>query len=145
MKLEQLAEVIRGITTTKGELAPAAGNPYRIVQIRHIRDGVVASPKDLKAVYLSKERRPQRFGIQAGDILVAMLGENPKVALVNTSPRACLADKSIAIVRPQSAAAGKRIAKHLASEAGQNELRSIQSGVTIPHMKLADLKAVEIP
>lgn len=145
MKLEELAAVTRGIGVLKKHLDPSAGDPYRLVQIRHIQEGTIAALKGLKPVYLSSDREPQRFIIKAGDILVAMTGAKPKVAVIEKAPRRCLADSHIGIIRPKSVAAGKRIAKHLKSVAGQDVLRSLQSGVTIPHIKGTDLKAVEVP
>ena len=144
MKLDELAQVTRGITTTNKNLVPSEGSAYRVVQVRHLQGGVILPAKALKLAYVSAAANPRRFAVKAGDILVAMLGATPKVVAVKTTPSKYLADKALAIVRPSSVRARGRILKYLTSDAGQSELRSRRMGVTIPHMATAALKAIEI-
>ena len=145
MRLDALATVTLGIRTGKENLEPSGGEAYRVVQTRHLQNGSMAPSKELKQVYLGEGQEPARFAVKKGDILVAMLGADPKVVLVDGSPRRILADKDLATVRPASPVNGKKVFDFLASKDGQALLRSLRSGVTIPHMKLGDLKAVEVP
>lgn len=91
MKLEQLAEVTAGITTKPGDVEPGAGTMHRVVQVRNIQVGAIMTAKDLKTVCLGKERRAERYVIDDGDILVAILGANPKMAAVAAHPKKLLA------------------------------------------------------
>jgi hypothetical protein len=144
MRLEQLAEVTRGFRSTKANLLPSTGRAYRVVQVGHMQDGEVLPTKELKTVYVDASRKPGRFALRAGDILLAMLGSNPKVAAVGAVPKTVLADKDVAIIRPSNSRARQKILKYLRSDEGQKVLRSLRSGVTIPHMTTAALNAIEI-
>lgn len=144
MKLEQLADVMAGITTTPGDTKEGAGVAHRVVQVRNIQEGAIGPAKELKTVYLSRERA-ERYVIQDGDILVAIVGANPKIVPVATPPKKYLADKGLGLVRPKTSAGRKRILKYLTSESGQERLRSLRGGITVPHMKLSDLMALDIP
>ena len=86
MKLDELAQVTRGITTTGKNLVPSEGSAYRVVQVRHLQDGVILPAKALKTAYVGAAAKPGRFAVKAGDILVAMLGATPKVVAVKTPP-----------------------------------------------------------
>src|SRR4051794_19147773 len=102
MKLEELADITSGIPTTKDDLSATAGERYRLVKIKHLLGGVLAPSKDLEAIYLTPPREPSKFALKAGDIIVAMLGANPQLVHITTTPRRCVADRNLAIVRPRS-------------------------------------------
>ncbi len=144
MQLEKIATVNRGIGTTKRDLDPAAGKLFRIIQVRHMVDGKIVPPKELKTVYLSPERDVSRWVVKAGDILVAMVGAKPKVVVVDKTQRSCLADKGVGIVRASSVENRIRIEKYLTSKGGLEKLASLPSGVTVPNMKISDLKVLKV-
>ena len=140
--LKDLATIRAGAFFAKGSAEGDA--KVSIIRNKNIREGGIASVASLEVVHLS-ERNASRSAVSTGDILVALKGVNPLVALVPASHAGCVVANVFAILTPTDAAAGKRLSDYLASEAGQDALRGIQRGVAIPAITIVDLAALVVP
>ena len=142
--LKDLAVTRRGVHLGKTQVDPANGEPHRAVKIKNIQSGTLAGPEDLDLAHLVAAKS-LRHVLSDGDILVAVTGANPKVALVPKSHSGCVANQGLAVVSPVSGEARARLVDYLSSEAGQEALRGLQTGVVIPSIKTADLGGLLIP
>lgn len=145
MKLEELADVLEGITTTKANLSAASGDAYRVIQQHDLSDGRIAPRSKLKAIYVDARQAPDAFIVKRGDILVALAGTSPYVAAVTVGLEWCLAGVHVAIIRAPSNTARRRILDFLSSATGQERLRAMWCGTILLHLAIQDLRQLEVP
>ena len=142
--IQDLASIRRGRHLGQKEANPSNGNLTTAIKIKSIADGNIAPADQLDRAHLPSQDLP-RHGLRAGDVLVALTGANPKIALVDGTHVGSVANQGLAVLTPADVAAGKRLHEYLSSEEGQAALRGLQTGTTIPSISVAKLRTVVVP
>lgn len=142
--IEDLAALRRGRSVGQREADPSNGVSARAIKIKNIAGGFIAPPQELDAAYLPAGQLSSH-ALTDGDILVAVTGKNPKVAVVAAQHSGCVANQGLAVVTPKDSDAAQRLLDYLTSDKGQEDLRGLQTGVTIPSISVADLRTLAVP
>ena len=142
--IEDVASLRRGRHLGQKEADPSNGEPTGAVKIKNIAAGTIAEAAALDRAHLPPDQLG-RHALAAGDILIAVTGSNPKVAVVTALHSGCVANQGLAVLSPRDSEAGRRLLTYLASDQGQDDLRGLQTGVTIPSISVANLRTLVLP
>lgn len=139
--LEELAEMRIGYQS-RGRVEPDMGSPYRIIQLRDVKETV-----DWETVIPFKpERKPKRYLVGDGDVLVSFRGgAHIGVALAEV-PENTVASSNFYILRiRRKDVLPEYLGWYLNQSVAQVFLRTRSRGTNIPLLTKADIAELEVP
>lgn len=143
--LSELVGVLCGRSLGKRDREPSdSGTPVTTVKVRDIAGGRVAAVGELGVSFVDPTRMP-KVRLEVGDILLAAAGEEPRVAGVTEEHAGVAPSLHVAVLRPKSEDAGRRVLDFLASGSGQALPRSFQAGKVASTISTKALRELAIP
>lgn len=141
-------------------LTPGAANsvysPDSINGLREVKllkginlnnDGSINN-RDMEIVALSDAKNPDRYILQAGDVVIMTRGSSIRACFVDQqiAKETIMASANFVIIRPNTdKIKGEVITAYLNSSVGMQRLQALSKGAVISHVSKADLAKLEIP
>ena len=140
VKLKDVAEVFRGKSILKKDLAP--GKVW-VLNISDIEAGEI-DYSNLDTIG-EEERKVKRYELLEGDVVLSCRGTAIKAAVFAEQGKTIIASANFLVIRPRGELIGDYIRIFLESPVGQAIIQSFQRGTTVMNINHADLMEMELP
>ncbi len=140
VKLKDIAEVFRGKSILKKDIAP--GN-ISVLNISNIETGEI-DYHDMDTID-EDERKVKRYELASGDVVLSCRGTAIKSAVFEAQDQTVIASANLIVIRPKDKVKGEFIKIFFESPVGLALIKSFQRGTTIMNINYADIMEMEIP
>jgi len=125
-QIDELADVMPGISLTRYSKGGGATKTVRVIRSRDLDDDLLDPEQELEVLDIAAESPSDRFSVLPGDVLVTARGSRFQVALVPLSLEGALATSDLLIVRPRPRQLlGEVLLAYLRSQPGRAALQGV--------------------
>ncbi len=142
-KITKFARIFSGLPASSKDYTVSSRDGIPCIRVSDLVNGVI-STDNLK--FIVKERIHDSKLLEEGDVLVSLTGTIGKIAIVRKSDVGSVASSLVAVIRPNKKSVDSEYLAHLLmTERIQNLLRSFATGATIAHLRISDLRQIQLP
>ena len=143
--LGSVSKVFAGIGVSREDTAQRPGERLRVIGVRDLQDGGVASIGELDQVGFPDPGRAAGYAVQPDDVLLTGRGTLLKFGLVGPETTGAIASGNIIVVRPGEAALGGALYALLSSDVFRPKIEVLRRGATtLLSLSPKDLAKLEI-
>jgi type I restriction enzyme M protein len=128
MLLGDLANLQVGVNTHGNHLFGRGEVPVHLASYKHIQGNRITD--DLEPTTVPQTKDVERYQVQAGDVVLACRGAEPKVALVPDTDKTVVLTSMLIAIRPRDPVDGPLIYGYMRSTPGQARLKTMNQGAT---------------